>query len=140
MIFLVERIVTSGRPDGRAERLAAPIFLELGYAMFLQACFMTSIVQILLGRKAGWNYVPRPAVPAVLTPLLFAPDSLTTWGILLPASVLTTGWYAALAYWVGFNTLVFAFLSVLHLLPPMHRLRGLVGSEDREPLDDPAAG
>ncbi len=75
MIFVVERIVTSWAAGWRGRALAAPMFLELGYAVFLQACFVFSFVQILLGRKAGWNYVPRPAPPAVLTPWLFAPDS-----------------------------------------------------------------
>ena len=96
---------------------------------------MTSIVQILLGRKAGWNYVPRPARPAILSPVLLSTGLLTSWGILLPASVLTTDWYTVLAYWVGFNTLVFAFLSVLHLLPPMHRIAGAVRGAERERLD-----
>ena len=86
MIFVVERIVTSWAAGWRGRALAAPIFLELGYALFLQACFVFSFVQILLGRKAGWNYVPRPALPAVLTPLLLATGLLTTWGILLPES------------------------------------------------------
>ena len=90
--------------------------------MFLQACFVTSMVQILLGRKAGWNYVPRPAASALLTPWLLA-ALIAAWGIVLPASVLQTDWYTTLALWVGFNTLVFAFLSILHLLPPLHRLR-----------------
>ena len=88
--------------------------------MFLQACFVTSMVQILLGRKAGWNYVPRPAVPAS-SRRGWASWLLTAWGILLPASVLQTDWYPALAMWVGFNTLVFVFLSILQLLPPRHR-------------------
>ena len=140
MIFVVERIVTSWAAGWRGRALAAPIFLELGYALFLQACFVFSFVQILLGRKAGWNYVPRPALPAVLTPLLLATGLLTTWGILLPESVLTTDWYTALAYWVGFNTLVYAFLSVLHLLPPMHRRRSDVKGAQHEQLEGPAAG
>ena len=139
MIFVVERIVTSWAAGWRGRAVAAPIFLELGYALFLQACFVFSIVQILLGRKAGWNYVPRPAVPAIVTPWLFGTGLLTTWGILLPASVLTTDWYTALAYWVGFNTLVYAFLSVLHLLPPIHRRRGGTGEEGK-PVVRPAAG
>jgi len=90
--------------------------------VFLQACFVTSFIQILLGRKAGWNYVPRPAASALVTPGLLA-ALITAWGIALPASVLQTDWYAALALWVGINTLIFAFLSILHLLPPLHRLR-----------------
>lgn len=101
MIFVVERIVTSWAAGWKGRALAAPIFLELGYALFLQACFVTSIVQILLGRKAGWNYVPRPALPAILTPLLFSTGLLTAWGILLPTSVLTTDWYTALAGLLG---------------------------------------
>jgi hypothetical protein len=119
LVFVVERIVTVWRAGWRGRAVAATMLLELGYAIYLQACFVTSLVQILLGRKAGWNYVPRPAAPALATPGLLA-AVVTTWGIALPASVLQTDWYAALALWVGFNTLVFAFLSVLHLLPPLH--------------------
>ena len=42
---------------------------------------------------------------------------LVPFGILLPASILATDWYQALSFWVGFNTLVFAFLSLLQLAP-----------------------
>ena len=84
--------------------------IELVYAVFLQICFVTSIVQIATGRKAGWNYVPRNAVNGIL---------LVPFGILLPTSILAADWYAALSIWVGFNTLVFAFLSLLQLLPPL---------------------
>jgi cellulose synthase/poly-beta-1,6-N-acetylglucosamine synthase-like glycosyltransferase len=118
MIFVVERLVTVWRTGWRGRGLAAPMFPELAYAAFLQACFVTSIGQILRGRKADWNYVPRPVLPGLVTPWLLA------FGIVLPASILTSDWYVALAYWVGFNTLIFAFLSILQLLPPLHRLRG----------------
>jgi cellulose synthase/poly-beta-1,6-N-acetylglucosamine synthase-like glycosyltransferase len=117
MIFLVERLVTVWRGGWKGRLLATPVFPELAYATFLQACFVTSIGQILLGRKADWNYVPRPALPGLLLPWVLA------WGIVLPATVLQADWYVALAWWVGFNTLVFATLSVLQLLPPLHRLR-----------------
>ena len=137
IFFVVERIVTAWAAGWRGRAVAAPIVLELGYALFLQACFVTSIVQILLGRKAGWNYVPRPAPAALLTPALLSKGLLMSWGILLPASVLTTDWFTALAYWVGFNTLVFAGLSILHLLPPMHRVRLFFARGGREPLDRP---
>jgi cellulose synthase/poly-beta-1,6-N-acetylglucosamine synthase-like glycosyltransferase len=132
LIFVVERIVTVWRAGWRGRAVAATMLLELGYAVYLQACFVTSIVQILLGRKAGWNYVPRPAASALVTPGLVA-ALVTTWGIALPASVLQTDWYTALALWVGFNTLIFAFLSIVHLLPPLHRLR-------RRPATSPAPG
>jgi cellulose synthase/poly-beta-1,6-N-acetylglucosamine synthase-like glycosyltransferase len=122
LIFVVERIVTVWRVGWKGRLLAAPIFPELGYVVFLQACFVTSLVQILLGRKAGWNYVPRPATQGLLLPALVT-GLVTSWGILLPASILQSDWYTALALWVGFNTLVFAFLSLLQLLPPLHRRR-----------------
>jgi hypothetical protein len=117
MIFVVERLVTVWRAGWRGRVLAAPMFPELAYAAFLQACFMTSIAQIFRGRKADWNYVPRTARTALLIPLLLA------WGILLPATIMQTDWYVALAWWVGFNTLVFAGLSILQILPPLHRQR-----------------
>ena len=63
MIFVLERLVTVWRVGWRGRALAAPIFPELAYVVFLQACFVTSIVQILLGRKSDWNHVPRPALP-----------------------------------------------------------------------------
>ena len=59
VIFVVERVVTAWGAGPRGRLVAAPIVLELGYAVFLQACFVTSIVQIVLGRRAEWNYVER---------------------------------------------------------------------------------
>ncbi len=51
--------------------------------------------------------------------MLFAVAAyLYPYGILLATSTLHTDCYAALCLWVGFNTLVFAFLSLLQLLPP----------------------
>jgi len=38
-------------------------------------------------------------------------------GILLPSSVLHSGWFQALAAFVAFNTLVYAALSVAKLIP-----------------------
>ena len=119
-IFLAERVVTVWRAGWRGRVLAAPVFLELGYAVFLQVTFVYSIGEILVGRKPDWNYVPRPA-GNVVVPL--AALSMLPSGILLPATVLSTGWYEGLAIWVGFNTLVFATLSLLHLLPPLRRRR-----------------
>lgn len=39
---------------------------------------------------------------------------VTTWGVLLPASVLASDWYAAFTLWVGSYPLIFTGLSVLH--------------------------
>ncbi len=119
MVFVVERLVTVWAVGWRARALAAPIVPELIYSAFLQIIFVTSIVEILAGRKAGWNYVPRPALNAV--GVLMAVPAITSLGILLPTSVLYSDWYAALCDWVAFNTLVFVGLSVLQILPPLRR-------------------
>jgi glycopeptide antibiotics resistance protein len=80
------------------------------FTPFDRWCRGSSIVQIATGRKAGWNYVPRNAVNAML---------LVPFGILLPTSILATDWLQALSIWIGFNTLIFAFLSLLQLFPPL---------------------
>ena len=38
-------------------------------------------------------------------------------GILLPTSVLQSGWYQALAAFVGVNTIIFAVLALTKLIP-----------------------
>jgi hypothetical protein len=38
-------------------------------------------------------------------------------GILLPSEVMTTGWFQALALFVALNTLVFAVLALVKLVP-----------------------
>jgi len=119
LVFLVERLVTVWAVGWRARALAAPVAIELAYAMFLQACFVTSIVQIATGRRAGWNYVPRPALQAALLPGLVA--YVVAFGIVLPSSLLLTDWYRSLSIFVAFNTLAFVVLSLLQLLPPLRR-------------------
>ncbi len=119
LVFLVERLATVWAAGWRARALAAPIFPELGYAAFLQACFVSSLWKIVTGAREEWNYVPRPQLRTVALFAVVAylyPD-----GALLPTSTLYTDWYAALCLWVGFNTLVFAFLSLLQLVPPLRR-------------------
>ena len=110
IIFVVERVVTVWAGGWRARLLAAPIFLELAYALFLQICFVTSIVQIATGRKAGWNYVPRNRSTACCWCRSASCCRHRSWP--------PTGTRHS-AMWVGFNTLVFAFLSLLQLLPPL---------------------
>ena len=44
-------------------------------------------------------------------------------GILLPAEVLQSGWFQVLATFVALNTLVFAAISIVHMLPPLRRRR-----------------
>jgi cellulose synthase/poly-beta-1,6-N-acetylglucosamine synthase-like glycosyltransferase len=119
LVFLLERLVTVWAVGWRARALAAPVVIELAYAFFLQACFVTSIVQMATGRKAGWNYVARPALQAAMLPVLAA--YVVAFGIVLPSSLLLTDWYRSLSIWVAFNTLVFVVLSLLQLLPPLRR-------------------
>jgi len=113
LVFLVERLVTVWRAGPAGRLVAAPILLELAYAEFLQVCFVTSVAQIVTGRRAGWNYVPRPALNAIGVAVI------TTYGIVLPVSVIATDWYHALSVWVAINTLVYVGLSLLQLLPPV---------------------
>lgn len=120
LVFVVERLVTVWAVGWRGRAIAAPIVIELAYAMFLQVCFVVSLLQIASGRKAGWNYVPRSAEQGP-APMLLAPYAITSLGILLPSSILSTDWYQVLCVWVGFNTLVFAGISLLQILPPLHR-------------------
>ena len=116
-IFFLERLVTVWHAGWRPRLLAAPVLPELGYAAFLQACFATSISQIVTGKRADWNYVSRTAARAIVPGA--AALALLPQGILLPTTVLTSPWYQALTLWVAFNTLVFAGLSVLQMLPPL---------------------
>lgn len=55
--------------------------------------------------------------------LLGALPDLAAWGIVLPSSVLTSGWYQVLAAFVAVNTLAYAALSVSKLVPKLHRRR-----------------
>ena len=117
MIFVVERIVTvwrrGGGPGGRR-----PIFLELGYAVFLQAASSPrSYRSCSDARPTGTTFRARPCPdswPVAARPPL---------GNRAAGVDLQTDWYLALAWWVGFNTLIFAFLSLLQLLPPLGRRR-----------------
>jgi cellulose synthase/poly-beta-1,6-N-acetylglucosamine synthase-like glycosyltransferase len=117
-VFFVERLATVWAAGRRARLLALPVLPELVYSAVLQACYVASLVRILTHSRADWNYVPRVAVRAVV-PLVAVLPVLLSQGVLLPESVLHTTWYHALSLWVGFNTLVFAVLSLLQLFPPL---------------------
>ena len=60
-IFVIERIVTVWPIGWRGRALAAPLFIEIAYDLMLQIIFIKSLIDIAIGRKAGWNYVPREA-------------------------------------------------------------------------------
>lgn len=118
-IFFVERVLTAWAAGWRGRLLAAPLVLELAYALALQWCFVTSLVQIATHKRAGWNYVPRPAMAAFALPAL-VPFVVPAWSP-LPYSVLQSSWFEALGLFVGINTLFFAALSLFQLLPPIRK-------------------
>ncbi len=45
---------------------------------------------------------------------------LTTWGVLLPASVLDSGWFAVLSAFVAINTIMYTALAVAKMLPKVY--------------------
>jgi cellulose synthase/poly-beta-1,6-N-acetylglucosamine synthase-like glycosyltransferase len=54
-LFAVERTVTVWPGGWRARLLAAPLLIELGYAMVLQLVYVKSMLDIVLGRSKHWN-------------------------------------------------------------------------------------
>ncbi|MCW2758381.1 MAG: glycosyltransferase family 2 protein [Nocardioidaceae bacterium] len=58
-IFVLERVVTAWRGGWPARLLALALFPELFFAAFLNAVFVKGILDISLGRKAGWKHVQR---------------------------------------------------------------------------------
>jgi biofilm PGA synthesis N-glycosyltransferase PgaC len=54
-------VVTVWAIGWRGRALAAPLVIELAYDLLLQIIFIKSLIDIAIGRKAGWNYVPREA-------------------------------------------------------------------------------
>lgn len=63
-IFWLERVLTVWRGGWRARGLAALLFAEIGYDVFLQCVFVRSLWDISLRRRAAWGHVQHGAVPA----------------------------------------------------------------------------
>ncbi len=62
VVFTVERVVTVWRGGWRARLLAAMLFPELFYALFLNAVFVKGVLDLALGRQATWSHVaPAPS-------------------------------------------------------------------------------
>ncbi|GAA4823072.1 glycosyltransferase family 2 protein [Nocardioides caeni] len=59
LVFTVERIITVWRGGWRARILAATLFPELFYALFLDIVYLKGIVDLSLGRQATWKHVPQ---------------------------------------------------------------------------------
>lgn len=62
-IFLLERIVTVWSAGWRARLLAALLFPELAYALFLHLVFVTCLFNMTAGRRTRWGHVQRAPVP-----------------------------------------------------------------------------
>jgi cellulose synthase/poly-beta-1,6-N-acetylglucosamine synthase-like glycosyltransferase len=57
LVFVLERVVTVWRGGWRARVLAATLFPELVYAIFLNVVYVKGILDIAVGRQAGWGQV-----------------------------------------------------------------------------------
>jgi cellulose synthase/poly-beta-1,6-N-acetylglucosamine synthase-like glycosyltransferase len=62
VLFAVERTATVWEGGWRARLLAVPLVIELVYAVFLQAVYVKSLIDIALGRSKHWN--PATVKPA----------------------------------------------------------------------------
>jgi len=60
-VFWLERVVTAWKGGWRARLLAAALFPELAYDLFLQAVFVNSLWRIGANREATWNHVGQEA-------------------------------------------------------------------------------
>ena len=56
-IFLIERIVTVWRAGPKAVLIAAPLFIEIAYDIFIQAAFVKSLFDIMFSNEAKWHHL-----------------------------------------------------------------------------------
>ncbi len=59
LIFMVERLVTVWRGGWNARLVALTIFPELFFDAFLQLAYVKGVLDISLGKTAGWTHVQR---------------------------------------------------------------------------------
>ena len=66
LLFAVERVVTVWAGGWRARLLATALLPELVFASFLDVVYLKGVMDILFGRRAGWQHVTRsPAAEAI---------------------------------------------------------------------------
>jgi len=75
LVFAVERVVTVWAGGWRARLLAAALLPELLYAGFLDVVYLKGVMDILLGRQAGWKHVAHQRPVEV-----FAEDAIAALG------------------------------------------------------------
>jgi biofilm PGA synthesis N-glycosyltransferase PgaC len=59
LIFIVERVATVWHGGWAARLIAAPLVIEIVYSFFLQANFLSSLVDIARNRVQRWGHVQR---------------------------------------------------------------------------------
>jgi hypothetical protein len=57
LLFAVERVVAVWAGGWRARLLAVALLPELFFAAFLDVVYLKGVMDILLGRRAGWTHV-----------------------------------------------------------------------------------
>ena len=57
LIFVAERVITVWRGGWRARLLAAALFPELGYDVFLQVVFVKCLIDIARAKRTTWGHV-----------------------------------------------------------------------------------
>jgi poly-beta-1,6-N-acetyl-D-glucosamine synthase len=62
VIFIVERVATVWHGGWAARLIAAPLVIEITYSFFLQANFVSSLVDIARNRVQRWGHVQRAGI------------------------------------------------------------------------------
>lgn len=63
LVFLIERVITAWSGGWKARGLAALLFPELAYDVFLQIVFCKCLFDITMARRATWGHVLHPTAP-----------------------------------------------------------------------------
>ena len=72
LLFAVERVVTVWAGGWPARLLAAAVLPELVYAAFLDVVYVKGVLDIMLGRQAGWKHVAHAARPEAVEQVVAA--------------------------------------------------------------------
>ena len=119
IIFVVERTWTVWPAGWRARLVALPLLIELVYTELILAVFVRGLLDIVLRRRPEWGHVDRAQLAhqgALALPVVAVVGAWLADPVLGPATLHDT-WFQALATVVAVNTVVFAFLALLNLVP-----------------------
>lgn len=65
VVFIAERVITVWKGGWRARLLAASLFPELGYDVYLQIVFVKCLIDIFLAQKTSWGHVEHTSETTV---------------------------------------------------------------------------